>query len=45
MAVEHRSDDASLFGVILDQKNGLVWVYSHRLHLGACNLASLSWNS
>jgi hypothetical protein len=42
MIVEHRADDAGLFGVILDQKNGLVWVFLHRLHLGASNLEPLA---
>jgi hypothetical protein len=45
MAVEHHANDASLFGVILDQKNGLVWALSHWLHLGTSNLGLLSWNS
>ena len=39
LVVEYRSDYASLFKVILDQKNCLSRVFSHRLHLGTSNLA------
>jgi hypothetical protein len=38
LVVEHCADDADLFGVILDQKNGLISVFPHRLHLGTSNL-------
>jgi hypothetical protein len=41
MVVEHSSDFASLFWVILDQENSLVWVFSHRFHLDASNRAPL----
>jgi hypothetical protein len=43
MVVNHHADDARLFRVILDQENGLVWAFSHRLHLGTSNLALLAF--
>jgi hypothetical protein len=45
LIVEQRADYASLFGVILDQKNCLVWGFSHLSHLGTGTLAPLVLDS